>query len=254
MGPRRHDVEVVLHLVAREFRLRYRRSVLGVLWSVLQPLARLAVLSFVFTRVLPLGDVEDYPVFLFTGLIGWAWFSSGVASATSSALDRRELLFRPGIGRTVVPVVSVLTDLIDYLVALPILLVVLAATTGLHATALLLPAILAVQLLVILGLGMALCAANVHLRDVRLVVDLALLLGFYVTPVFYRPDALPEGARALAALNPMAHLIEAQRAVLVEGALPGLLPSLALVVGGVATFAAGLAVYRRASATFVDEL
>jgi lipopolysaccharide transport system permease protein len=203
--------------------------------------------------VLPL-SIPNYPVFLFTGLLAWGWFSSAVGSATTSAIDRRELLLRPGLSRTVVPVVSVLTDLLDYLVALPVLLVVLVLTTGVPPTALLLPVVLAVQLLVILGFGFALCCANVYLRDVRLLVDLALLLGFYLTPVFYRPGTVPHAARLLVTLNPMAHLIEAQRDLLVGGHLPPLGSFALVTLVAIALFAGGLALYRRASATFVDEL
>lgn len=248
-----HTFDVVTHLLAREFRLRYRRSVLGVTWAIAQPVARLAVFSFIFTNVLPL-EIPNYPVFLFTGLLAWGWFSSGVASATSSALSRRELLFRPGLSRTVVPVVSVLTDLLDYLVALPVLLVVLVLTTGLTVTSLFLPVLLVVQGLLILGLGFMLCSANVYVRDVNLVVGLGLLLGFYVTPVFYRPGSVPDSARWLVDLNPMAHLIEAQRDILVVGDLPSFTNFALVTLVAVALFLAGWAVYVRASATFVDEL
>src|SRR5918992_5088836 len=111
-GQARHTWDLVTHLVAREFRLRYRRALFGWLWAVGSPIARLAILTYVFTRVLPL-DIPNYPVFVFTGLIAWAWFSSGVSSATSSVIDRRDLLFRPGLSRPAVPVVSVLNDGFD---------------------------------------------------------------------------------------------------------------------------------------------
>ena len=253
VGARRHTFDAVTHLVAREFRLRYRRSLLGWFWAIAQPLARLLILSFVFTRVLPL-DIDDYPVFLFTGLMGWSWFASAVGSSTSSAIDRRELLYRPGLPRVVVPVVSVLTDGLDYLAALPVLAVFLVLSHGIPWTAVVLPAILAVELLLILGLGFALCAANVYLRDVRLFVDVALLLGFYVTPVFYAASSVPDRFGAVVDMNPMARLLVAQRDVLVFGRLPAAGPFLLLTLVCAAVFVAGYAIYRAASPTFVDEL
>ncbi len=251
-GSRRHAVDVVVHLVAREFRIRYQRSALGWLWSIGQPLSRLLVLSFVFTRVLPL-DVPNYPLFLFTGLIGWTWFSAAVASATTSAADRRELLLRPGLPRPVVPVVSVLTDGLDYLAALPVLAVFLVVAGEVHLTALALPLVLAPMVALALGVGFALCAANVYVRDVHLVTNLVLLLGFYVTPVFYSPAIVPPAYRWVAEVNPMAWALEAQRAVLIEGRWPGA-SFAALVLVSLVALVGGHLVYRRASRNFADEL
>lgn len=257
MGPDRDRVryawDLVTHLVSREFRLRYRRALLGWLWAVGSPLARLAVLAFVFTTVLPLG-IPNYPVFMFTGLIAWAWFSAGVASATSSAIDRRDLLFRPGVPRPAVPIVSVLTDGIDYLAALPVLLLFLLVGDGIPPTAFALPVIMAVQLMFTLGLGFALCAANVYVRDVRLFVDVALVLGFYLTPVFYDTDRIPDQYSFVLTLNPMAHLVDAYRSVLIEGQLPDAGAFSILVIVCTAVLVAGYAVYRTASSSFVDEL
>ena len=252
-GRRRYSWDLITHLVGREFRLRYRRTIFGWLWAMGYPLARLLVFAFLFTRILPLG-IENYAVFAFTGIIAWAWFSSGVASATSSVIDRRDLLVRPGLPRAAVPVVSVLTDGLDYLAALPVLAVFLLLEDGIPITAVLLPAILAVQLLFTLGFGFALCAANVYLRDVRLLVDVSLLLGFYLTPVFYDPQAVPERYRFVLDVNPMAHLLEAYRDILVTGRVPPLASSAVLTMIGAAACAIGYLIYRSASPVFVDEL
>jgi lipopolysaccharide transport system permease protein len=217
-------------------------------------MARLAILTYVFTRVLPLG-IENYAVFAFTGLIAWQWFAGGITSATSCAVDRRDLLFRPGLPRAAVPVVSVLTDGLDYLAALPVLLVFLVVVgDGIPATAIALPVVLFAQFLLTVGLGFALCTANVYVRDVNLFVGLATLLGWYVTPVFYQASAVPENYRFVLDLNPMAHLLGAYRAVLIEGRLPDLGSSLLLIATCSVVFVAGYLVYRRASPVFVDEL
>ncbi|MFN2489746.1 MAG: ABC transporter permease [Actinomycetota bacterium] len=249
----RHAWDLVTHLVGREFRLRYRRAILGWLWSLGTPLARLTILTFVFTRILPLG-IENYGVFVFTGLISWQWFSAGLSSATSSAIDRRDLLFRPGLSRTAVPIVSVLTDGLDYFSALPVLALFLVLGDGIPLTALALPVILAVQLMLTLGLGFALCSANVYLRDVHLFVDLATLLGWYITPIFYRPRFVPEGSEFILQLNPMAHLLKAYRAILMDGRLPELGPFLVLTAVCAAVLVIGYLIYRATSPVFIDEL
>jgi lipopolysaccharide transport system permease protein len=249
----RHTLDVVAQLVLREVNLRYRRSALGWLWSLAQPVARFLVLTFVFTTVLPL-DVPNYAVFLFSGLIGWMWFSAALSSATASALNRQDLLMRPGIPRMVIPVVSVLSDATDYLAALPVLAVILLFAGGIPITWLLLPVVLLPMLLLVLGLGYALCAANVYFRDVSILVGIATLLGFYVTPVFYSPDQVPADFRWVVELNPVSVLLELQRDVLVEGIVPPAAQILSAYAVGLVALAVGSAVYRRLSPTFVDEL
>lgn len=246
-------MDLVLHLVRREFQVRYRRSVLGGLWALAQPLARLAVLSFLFTRVLPLG-IEDYTAFLFVGLTGWMWFSSGVLAGCASPVERRELILRPGLPRAVIPLVAVLSTGIDYLAALPVLLLFVAFTTGLSAHVLLLPLVLLLQLLLTLGLALALAAANVFVRDVRIVTEVVMLLGFYVTPVFFSPDQVPPQFSALVTLNPVAGLLEMQRDLLVRHVLPSAGEVISSAVVCAAAALAGYLLYRRASVDFADEL
>jgi lipopolysaccharide transport system permease protein len=250
---RQHARDLVVHLVAREFQLRYQRSFLGWFWSLIQPLFRFLILYFVFARVLQL-DIPNYALYLFTGLLGWLWFSSGLTSATSSALDRRELLLRPGIPRAAVPVVSVLTDGLDYLAALPVLAVILLVMGELHATALLLPLVVLPMIALMLGLGFLLCAANVHVRDVRVLVDLAMLLGFYITPIFYARSVMPESLAWVVDYNPMAWALDSQRRVVIDGVLPSPDTFVPLVVLSLALLVVGYAVYDRASRTFVDQL
>lgn len=245
--------DLLLHLVARDFQIRYRRSVIGGLWSVAQPLTRLVVLSFLFTRILPLG-IEDYTAFLFVGLMGWLWFSAGLVNGSASPVDRRELILRPGVPRAIVPVVSVLGAGVDYLAALPVLLVYLLITTGIPLTTLLLPVLLGIQLVLMLGFAFALAAANVFVRDVRILTEVTLLLGFYVTPVFFSPDQVPERFSLLLELNPMAGLLEMQRDVLIDGVVPAGDQLLASTLAALVVGALGYAVYRRASPHFADEL
>lgn len=249
----RHTLDLIAHLVAREFHLRYQRSALGWLWSLIQPLFRFLVLYLVFSRIVDL-EIPNYALFLFTGLLGWNWFASGTASATSSVLSRRELVLRPGVPRSVVPVVSVLTDGLDYLAAVPVLVGVLLVTGDLHLTALALPLVLAPMVALTLGLGFLLCVLNVHVRDVKVLVDLLLLLGFYVTPVFYARQVVPDDLSWLVDWNPLAWALDSQRRVLVEGVAPAAETFVPLVVLSLVLVVVGWAVYRRAARTFVDEL
>ena len=248
----RYTWDVVTHLVGREFKLRYTRSFVGWLWAIADPLSRLLILSFLFKRILVV-DQPNYTVFLFVGIVTWAWFASAVVSATGSAVDRRDLLFRPGVPRAAVPLVSVLTDFLDLLAALPVLAVFIAVGVGLHWTILAFPVVLFVEFLLILGFGFLLCAANVWVRDVRHLVVTLMALGFYVTPVFYGRSNVPVQYRWVQSLNPMTYILEAHRAVLIEGDLPEL-GFYVVAVLAVGLITVGTVVYNHLSGTFVDEL
>lgn len=247
------SAELLAHLVGREFRLRHRRSILGWLWALLLPLARLLVLAFVFTRVIPL-DIENYTAHLYVGLLAWIWFSTGVMSATTSVIDRSDLLLRPGLARGVVPMVSVTGDTVDYLLALPMLLVFVAITIGLSWSVLVLPLLFLAQYLLILGIGYLLAPLHVRFRDVARVIEVALLLGFYGTPVFYEPSSIPESYRALLDYNPMAHVLQAQRTVLIDGRWPEGTTVIGLLALGAAVATVGYAAYSRPARNFLDEL
>jgi ABC-type polysaccharide/polyol phosphate export permease len=253
-GRVRYQLGVVLHLAGRVVRQRNRRAALGWVWTVAQPLMRFGVVLFVFTRIIPTG-VPNYPQYLFVGLAFWMWFAAGVTTATLSPQVHRDVFFRPNAPRWSVPVSAVLVEAVDLLASLPIVFVLVFAAQGtVPATAVLLPLGLAVQFLLISGIGMVTSAANVRYHDVRLLVEIVVWLGFYVTPVFYVIDVVPDGLRPLVRANPMTPVLEAQRAVLVDGTMPDWATFGVATLVAATVFAVGAAVYQHASQTFVDEL
>jgi lipopolysaccharide transport system permease protein len=246
-------MDVVTHLTAREFRIRYRRSAIGWLWAVIMPLARLAVLAFVFTRIIPL-DVDNYVSFLYTGLLTWLWFSAGVASASTSVVDRSDLLLRPGLDRSSIPLTACLGDLIDYLIAVPLLMLWLAYETGFSVTAVAVVPLVASQFALILGLGLLLAPLHVYFRDVAKVIDVLLLLGFYLTPVLYEPSQIPAGFRWLANVNPMAMIIAAERRALVQHLWPSATSLVLIAAIAASTLLIGHTVFHQLSPSLIDEL
>lgn len=253
-GGWRYGVDLGMHLVAREFRSRYRRSLFGSLWSVFQPLLRFLVLGVVFGQMLTT-SVDHFASFLFSGLVFWQWFAGGVGSSTRSVLQRADLLSRPGLPRWMIPITSIFSDALDLLTALPVLLVVLRIDgrplTGWIAV---LPLTLLIQFALIAGVGMLFCTGNVYLRDIGFLVDISLLLGFYVTPVFYDIADVPQRWRWIVDWNPMTQLLSAQRSILLNGQAPDW-PSL-LKVGAVSlvVLAVGALVFTRADGNFLDEV
>jgi lipopolysaccharide transport system permease protein len=250
----RQRIDLLRELVQRDIRLRYKRSVLGVFWSLLNPLLQLLVFTLVFGVLLPL-DIPNYPLFLFVGLLAWNWFQASLTEATGAIVDNRDLIRRPGFSTTILPAVAVTTNLVHYLMALPVLLVFLwLSDVPFTALVLLLPLILVVQFIVTLSLAYVLAALNVSFRDVRYLLGVALLLGFYLSPVFYNPEFIPPRLQAWYHLNPMVTLIESYRDVLLYGVMPQWGWLLLLAGAGLAALALGMGFFKRMSIHFAEEL
>jgi len=246
--------DLLRELVVREMKLRYKRSVLGIVWSLLNPLFQMLVFIFLSRRVLSL-DIPNYPSFVFTGVLAWNWFQSTVVATTSAITANRELVRRPGFPMAILPVVTVTTNLIHFLLALPIPLVFLLAGSGrLTSAILVLPLVIALQFALILGLGYLVTTVNVTFRDTQHILAVCFMLLFYMTPVFYDASLVPSRFQIVYHLNPMFHLITAYRAILIRGDLPDFCPLLPLAVLIGVLLWAGYAVFQRASYRFVEEL
>ena len=246
--------DLLRELVVRDTKLRYKRSVLGVAWSLLNPLAQLLVFTFLFRLVLQL-DIPNYPSFVFTGVLAWNWFQTALILTTGAITDNRELIKRPGFPAAVLPMVTVTTNLIHFLLALPILLLFIVLGGGrLTSAVLMLPLVILLQFLLVLSLGYLVATFHVTFRDTQHLLSVFLMLLFYLTPVFYDASILPAQYQTLYNLNPMVHLITAYRTILLQGSLPDLcvLLMLGVVVGGLLWL--GHAVFTRASYRFVEEL
>jgi homopolymeric O-antigen transport system permease protein len=248
-----HLRELVIHLVVREVTAAHRWTILGWSWPLIRQIAQLAVLVLIFGHVVDL-HIPDYPVFVFTGLIAWTWFSTGVGAAAWSVIARRHLVLQPRCPPAVLPVVAVLVPLVDFVLALPVLLAMLLASGTFHATILLLPALLCVQLLLMVGLGWLTAALSVYLRDVPNIVTVALMILFYATPVFFSVARVPHRFQALLLANPIGTLIESYRAIMMGGRFPPV-AALAWAVGASLMVAAiGLWCFQTLKRGFVDEL
>jgi lipopolysaccharide transport system permease protein len=245
--------ELALHLTARELHTRHRWTLLGWAWPLARQLAQLAVLVFVFSSVLDLG-IENYPVFVFAGLVCFTWFSAGIADAAGCLVAKRHLVLQPRFPAAVLPIVAVAVPLVDVLLAVPVLGAMLAVSGDLTWHFALLPLLAAIQLVLMAGMAWIVAPATAFLRDVPNVVGVGLLLLFYVTPVFYDLSRVPDHLHWVLRLNPLTTLVEAYRDVLIHGRVPA--PGeLALLAAGSALLAiAGFALFRRLEPRMVDEL
>jgi len=250
-SPRRAG-ELVRELVARDVKLRYRRSVLGIAWSQLAPLAMIGVLTFVFQNVIHL-NIDHYPAFLFAGLLAWMWFQAGMVAATQSVVANRDLIRQPGFPVAMLPVVSIGTSFINYVLALPVLFLWIGFSLhGVPVTAVALPGIIVLQFLLMLGPAYILASLHVTFRDIGHIVEIVMLPLFYATPIFYK--SVPAKFHLVADLNPLAQLMRAYHDCLIDGRWPSAISIAGVAALGVALLLLGVRVFERRSRRFVEEL
>ena len=248
-----HFADIVVHLARRQVASLHRFTLLGWAWPVVRQLAQLAVLVFVFSTILDLG-IDNFPVFVFSGLIAWSWFAGGVQQGTASLIANRHLVFQSRFPVAVLPIVAVAVPFVDVLLVLPVLVIMLIASGTLSWTVGLLLPLLVVQFVLMAGIAWLAAAANVFLRDVENVIGVALTLVFYCTPIFYSIASVPERYQTLLRLNPMTTLVESYRGVLMGTEFPSARRLAVVTVGSALLALIGWLAFRRAEPRFVDEL
>ncbi len=209
------------NLTQRELKARYRGSALGFLWTFVNPLLLMAVYALVF-GVIQKSNIPHYTYFLFVGLLPWIWFSTSVGSGASAISDRRDLLTKVRFPAQVLPATVVATNLVNFLLSLP-LMVGLGALVGIwpNVHALAFPLVLFAQLVFTLAVTFIVSALNVRFRDLQHIAQNILTLWFFVTPVLYIPNAVPEFARRLYLIaNPMAVIITSYQGIFYEQRWP----------------------------------
>jgi lipopolysaccharide transport system permease protein len=245
--------ELFAFLVWRDVRIRYKQTALGALWAVLQPLMAMLVFTAVFNRVAGIrSDQAPYPLFAYTGLTLWTFFTNAVSMSSNSLVGNQALVSKVYFPRVLIPLAAVAALLVDLAVSLSLIAVLMLwyrippAPTAPLALLYVAAAVAAAG-----GLGLILSALNVRFRDVKYAVPFFVQMGLFVTPVIYPVVYLPAQWRWLIGLNPMAGVIEGFRSALLGGA-----PDWRLVAASLAVTAAaligGLLVFRRMERRFAD--
>jgi ABC-type polysaccharide/polyol phosphate export permease len=258
------------NLVKRDLKVRYRNSVLGILWSLLNPLFMMLVFSLIFGKLIPRGDIPNYPVFFLVGLLPWNFFSGSIISGTVSITSNAALIKKVFFPRVLLPTATLLSNLVNFLLAFIVLVVFLFVSgIGLSIHALWLPALLFTQLLFILGLVLALSTFHVFYRDVVMILDVVMLAWFFLTPIIYTLDWLgaPQTimgitfspAVVMRWINPMASIIDGYRTVLwgTMGSGPASMDGIYLLrtfITSLVIFLFGFAIFTRSQHLFGEKL
>ena len=245
--------ELLFFLMWRDVKIRYKQTVLGAAWAVIQPLFTMIILTVIFGRVAGIkSEGMPYSVFVFSGLIPWTFFANGVSGSGLSLVSQQQMLTKIYFPRLYVPTATAGAFLIDF-----------AITLGLYAVILLyygiapswqivfLPGIVVLTVLAVLGLGYTLAALTVLYRDFRYVIPFMIQILMYASPVIYPPSMLPQPYRSLMALNPMTGIIESFRSSILG--TPWDFTLLAISVGStIAMLTFGLFYFRKTERRFAD--
>ncbi|MEP7077458.1 MAG: ABC transporter permease [Chthoniobacterales bacterium] len=247
--------ELFYFLAWRDVLVRYKQTVIGVLWAVLRPLLTMIVFTFVFSRIAKLpAEGVPYPVMVFAAMLPWQLFATSLTEGSGSLINNANLISKVYFPRLIVPASAVIVSFVDFaisMVLLGVLMAVYRVTPG--ASLLVLPFFTILALLASAGAGVWLAALNVKYRDFRYVVPFIVQFGLYISPVGFSSAIVPEKWRMLYALNPMVGVIDGFRWCVSHGRTPFPALSLELSLVTVAiVLATGIWYFRKTERTFAD--
>lgn len=246
--------DLVWSLIVRSITARYKRSVLGILWTLLDPLLTMAVMTVVFTALFA-QSLKNYPVFILSGLVIWNFFSQSTTHAMSDLVFGGSLMGRVYMPRSVFAVAAVGAGLVNVVVSLvPLFLLMLLFQTPLTAALLFVPLALVVASLFSLGFGLMMSALAVHFTDMMNIHRILLRLVMYLSGVFYSLDALPGWLRPVVNANPVYHLVNLFRSPIYDGVLPTSASVLIATGVSAAVLFVGYWIYMRVSDGFAYRL
>ena len=247
-------------LVVRDLKARYRGSVLGFFWSFFNPLLLLLIYTFVFTKVMPgihPPDMEPYALFMFCGILPWTWFSSSLLESSNTLIAGGNLIKKVMFPAEVLPIVTVLANMVHFFLGLPILIAFLFYYQRSVSVSEILwfPLIVGVQLVFTIALALFLSAMTVHFRDLKDLIANVMTLWFFATPIIYPIHLAPADMTWILNLNPMTHIMRSyQQVMFFEGPLGHQKYLAAVGVLSVALFLAGYFVFDRLRDSFAEEV
>ena len=258
-------------LIVRDLKSRYKNSLLGVLWSLLNPLFMMLIYTVLFTILIPNDDIHHYPVFILVGLIPWNFFSGALLASTVSITNHASLVKKVYFPRILLPLSAIGSNFVNYLLSLVILVIfLLAYDIGISIHALWVIPILVTQIIFMIGLSLIFSAMHTFYRDVFMVLEVGMLAWFFLTPIFYPFEWVTEqanlmdlsfnAARVMRWINPVASMVDGYRTVLwgsIGNQVPGSMDALALLrtlITAVIVLVIGYVFFRRTEHLFGEKL
>lgn len=240
--------------VKKDFRGKYKKSFLGVLWSFINPLLQLLIYSLVFPFILK-NNISNYTIFLIVALIPWNFFATTITQSTTSIINNGGIIKKVYFPREILPLSTVTSNLINFLIScIIIVLALLISGVGISKYILLLPVIIILQYLLLIGIAFILSAITVYIRDLEYFISVLMMLWFYLTPIVYEISLIPKNIQALFQLNPMVAITNAYRDILYYQKMPNLLFLGILLIVCLLLVIVGYCIFKKCKKGFAEEL
>ena len=247
-------MDVVLVLAQKDFKVRYRNSVLGFLWALFNPLGYMIILTLVFSFLLRV-SIPNFPAWVLIGLLVWRFFSISTTQSLFSIIGNPPLVNRVYFPRYIIVLSNNLANFLgsalEFLVLMPLLVLL---GVNLSAYVLFLPALLTLEFLLVFTLSLALSSLNLKYRDFFQLWDIALQLGFFLSPIVYATNLIPPRFQLVYSLNPVTRLIESARSILLYQQLPSLYDTAVIIASVAIILLIGFPIFRRLERRFAEEL
>jgi lipopolysaccharide transport system permease protein len=249
-----HYLDVIIVLAQKDFKLRYRNSVLGFLWSLLNPLAYMAILTLVFSFLLRV-NIPNYGGWLFLGVLIWRFFAVGTSQSLQTIIGNPSLVSKVYLPRYIIVLSNNLANFLgaslEFLVLFPVI-----ALLGVNVNpyVLFLPVILVLEFLLIFGLSLCISSLNLKYRDFYQIWDITLQLGFFLSPIVYDANLIPARYQLIYSLNPVTRLIESTRKIFLQQELPSSSDHLVILASVVFFLLVGFVIFRSLEPRFAEEL
>lgn len=242
-------------LVKQDIRGRYKGSVLGFLWTLLNPLLLLLIYSLVFQFIFKL-DIPYYPIYLFICLMPWNFFANTIAMGTTCVTNSAGILKKVYFPREILPLATVISNTINYAFGAIIIFIALLffSPIGISWFALFLPVIVFIQAVFSFGIILLLSAANVYIRDVQYIMNPIMMIWMYATPILYKADMVPEKFRPIYNLNPMVKIMEGYQSILYYKTWPDFKWLFVIFLISLVVFIIGYVAFERLQKRFAEEV
>ena len=245
--------QMILSLVRKDLRGRYKGSVLGFFWTFLNPLLQLVVFTIVFSVIMRT-NYEQYYLFLFVALVPWMFFASSLQDGSASILREKEMVKKIYFPREVLPIATVTSAFVNMILTfLVVFAVLLISGRGLNPLAILcLPIVMLVEYILCLGVALIVSSLTVYFRDLQYIVGILAMALQYMTPVMYGAEMVPDWALPIFNLNPMTPIVEMYRTILYYGQVPDMVSLFIVVAIGVAFILVGELLFKKLQKGFAE--
>jgi ABC-2 type transport system permease protein len=246
--------QMIASLVRKELRTRYKGSILGFLWTFINPLLQLLVYSVVFSVIMRI-DIDNYAMYLFVGLVPWIFCATSITTGSVSVIGSAGLVQKIYFPRIVLPIVSVCSNFMNMLYSFIIVVAALILTgTGISWYICYLPIIMVIEFVFVLGLAFVFSALTVFLRDLEHLLGIITMVWFYLTPILYSIDMIPDNFKAIAYANPMTSIIIFYRNILFDQVMPQFSTLITTVIFAVVLVVVGYFLFQKLQKRFAEEL